>query len=44
MIRPLASAIFNQLDLLCVQEPADAKRWESLGVDTRKILYGQHKI
>ncbi len=38
MIRPLASAIFNQLDLLCVQEPADAKRWESLGVDARKIL------
>jgi 3-deoxy-D-manno-octulosonic-acid transferase len=38
MIRPLASAIFNQLDLLCVQEPADAKRWESLGVDPRKIL------
>ena len=38
MIRPLASAIFNQLDLLCVQEPADAKRWESLGVDAGKIL------
>jgi len=38
MIRPLASAIFNQLDLLCVQEPADAKRWETLGVDARKIL------
>ena len=38
MIRPLASAIFNQLDLLCVQEPADAKRWEYLGVDARKIL------
>ena len=38
MIRPLASALFNRLDLLCVQEPADAKRWESLGVDARKIL------
>ena len=38
MIRPLASTIFNQLDLLCVQEPADAKRWESLGVDARKII------
>jgi 3-deoxy-D-manno-octulosonic-acid transferase len=38
MIRPLTAAIFNQLDLLCVQEPADAKRWEGLGVDTRKIL------
>ena len=38
MIRPLASAIFNQLDLLCVQEAAEAKRWQSLGVDARKIL------
>ena len=38
MIRPLASTLFNRLDLLCVQEPADAKRWESLGVDARKIL------
>jgi 3-deoxy-D-manno-octulosonic-acid transferase len=38
MIRPLASAIFNQLDLLCVQEAAEAKRWESLGLDARKIL------
>ena len=38
MIRPLASTLFNRLDLLCVQEPGDAKRWESLGVETRKIL------
>jgi 3-deoxy-D-manno-octulosonic-acid transferase len=38
MIRPLAASIFNQLDLLCVQEPADAKRWQALGVDRRKIL------
>jgi 3-deoxy-D-manno-octulosonic-acid transferase len=37
-IRPLAKRIFNQLDLLCVQEPADARRWRRLGVDTRKIL------
>ena len=37
LIRPLAAAIFNQLDLICVQEPADARRWESLGVETRKI-------
>jgi 3-deoxy-D-manno-octulosonic-acid transferase len=38
MIRPLASSVFNQLDLLCVQEPADARRWSSLGVDERRIL------
>lgn len=38
MIRPLAAPIFNQLDLLCVQEPADALRWEALGVVPRKIL------
>jgi len=38
MIRPLAAAMFNQLDLLCVQEPADAGRWENLGVAARKIL------
>ena len=38
MIRPLSAAIFNQLDLLCVQEPADTRRWEDLGVETRKIL------
>jgi 3-deoxy-D-manno-octulosonic-acid transferase len=37
-IRPLAKPIFNQLDLLCVQEPAEARRWRRLGVDTRKIL------
>jgi 3-deoxy-D-manno-octulosonic-acid transferase len=38
VIRPLAKPIFNQLDLLCVQEPADARRWRRLGVETRKIL------
>ena len=37
-IRPLAKSIFNQLDLLCVQEPAEARRWRRLGVETRKIL------
>jgi 3-deoxy-D-manno-octulosonic-acid transferase len=38
MIRPLASSVFNQLDLLCVQESADTRRWKSLGVDERRIL------
>ncbi len=37
-IRLLAKPIFNQLDLLCVQEPAEARRWRRLGVETRKIL------
>jgi 3-deoxy-D-manno-octulosonic-acid transferase len=38
LIRPLAAPIFNQLDLLCVQESGDARRWENLGVDAGKIL------
>ncbi len=38
LVRPLVSVVFNQLDLLCVQEPADAERWKNLGVDPRKIL------
>ncbi len=38
MIRVLVAPIFNQLDILCVQEPADARRWEDLGVDAGKIL------
>ncbi len=38
MIRPLAASIFNELDLLCVQEPGDARRWENLGVEPAKIL------
>jgi 3-deoxy-D-manno-octulosonic-acid transferase len=38
MIRPLAAVIFNQLDLLCIQEPTDARRWQGLGVKARKIL------
>lgn len=38
MVRPLVSVVFNQLDLLCVQEPADAERWKNLGVHPGKIL------
>jgi 3-deoxy-D-manno-octulosonic-acid transferase len=38
LIRPLVAPMFNQLDILCVQEPADAQRWEALGVQPRKIL------
>lgn len=38
LIRWLAAPIFNQLDLLCVQEPLDRGRWQSLGVKPEKIL------
>lgn len=36
-VRPLVSGLFNQLDLLCVQDPVDAGRWEALGVEKAKI-------
>jgi 3-deoxy-D-manno-octulosonic-acid transferase len=38
LIRPLVSGLFNQLDLLCVQDACDAGRWEALGVEATKIL------
>lgn len=38
LIRPLVSVVFNQLDRLCVQEEADALRWQALGVAPEKIL------
>jgi 3-deoxy-D-manno-octulosonic-acid transferase len=38
LIRWLAAPIFNQLDLLCVQDPIDQGRWRSLGVRPEKIL------
>ncbi len=37
-IRRIIAPVFNELDLLCVQEPADAGRWAALGVDREKIL------
>jgi len=36
-VKFLAAPIFNQLNLLGVQEPADAVRWEALGVEKQKI-------
>lgn len=36
-VRPLASALFNQLDALCIQDPSDRQRWEGLGVAPEKI-------
>lgn len=38
LIRPIVSVVFNQLDLLCVQEEADARRWQTLGVRPDKIF------
>lgn len=38
LVRSLVAPLFNQLDLLCVQDPDDAARWESLGVKPGKIL------
>ena len=37
-IRWLAAPIFNQLDLLCLQEPEDIARWTRLGVNPDKLL------
>ncbi|CAN5746202.1 3-deoxy-D-manno-octulosonic acid transferase [soil metagenome] len=37
-VRPLIAPIFNQLDILCVQEPDDAVRWAGLGVEPGKIV------
>jgi 3-deoxy-D-manno-octulosonic-acid transferase len=35
--RSLTGPIFRLLDTVCVQEPEDAARWESLGVDAARI-------
>lgn len=37
-VRPIIAPVLNQLDLLCVQEPADVARWAALGVDRGKIV------
>ena len=36
--RWLAAPLFNELNLLCLQEPEDLSRWESLGVDRSKLI------
>lgn len=36
-IRWLAAPVFNQLDLLCLQEPDDLARWEALGLDPARL-------
>jgi 3-deoxy-D-manno-octulosonic-acid transferase len=37
-VKNFVGPVFNQLDLLCVQETVDADRWAALGVDREKIL------
>ena len=36
--RWLTAPLFNQLDLLCLQEPEDVERWTSLGVEPRRLI------
>jgi len=36
-VRWLTAPVFNQLDLLCLQEPDDVARWTALGVDPRRL-------
>lgn len=38
LARWITAPIFNQLDLLCLQEPRDADRWKSLGLDPSKLV------
>ncbi len=37
--RAFTAPIFNQLDVICVQEPEDVARWESLGVEGARIVH-----
>jgi 3-deoxy-D-manno-octulosonic-acid transferase len=39
LARAFTAPIFNQLDLICVQEPEDIARWESLGVHRHRIVH-----
>lgn len=36
--RLITAPIFNQLDVICVQEPEDVARWQSLGVSRERIV------
>jgi 3-deoxy-D-manno-octulosonic-acid transferase len=36
-IRAIAAPVFNQIDILCLQEPSDKTRWLSLGVDPARL-------
>jgi 3-deoxy-D-manno-octulosonic-acid transferase len=36
--RWITAPIFNQLDVLCLQEPEDMDRWSALGVERKRLL------
>ena len=36
--RWITAPVFNQLDVLCLQEPEDIERWVSLGVDRKRLV------
>jgi len=36
-VRWITAPLFNQLDVLCLQEPEDVDRWESLGIETSRL-------
>jgi 3-deoxy-D-manno-octulosonic-acid transferase len=38
-VRAITAPIFNQLDVICVQEPEDVARWQTLGVDRSRIVH-----
>ena len=37
--RAITAPIFNRLNVICVQEPEDVARWQSLGVSAQRILH-----
>jgi 3-deoxy-D-manno-octulosonic-acid transferase len=37
LFRRITAPLFNQLDVICLQEPEDRARWVSLGVDARRL-------
>ena len=38
MIRWISAPVFNQLNLLCLQEPEDVERWAALGIKKSRLL------
>ncbi len=37
-VRWIAAPVFNQLDILCLQEPDDVARWEAIGLDRHRLV------
>jgi 3-deoxy-D-manno-octulosonic-acid transferase len=37
-VRWITAPVFNQLDVLCLQEPEDVARWEALGVERKRLV------